>query len=418
MVDIPREGYARRKRIKRALYLVLVIVALAAVTWAFSRLEPALPSVERASVWVGEVERGPMVIEVRGTGTLVPEEIRWIAASTEGRVERILALPGSVVTAETILLELANPASEREALDAELQLKKAIAELENLKVEIENQELTQQSEAARVQAEYQQKRMEAERYEVLAKEGLVSDLHLKGLQITAEELAKRHQVEQKRLAMSSQSRQARIAAKQAEIEQLRGLAELRRRQGETLQVRAGISGVLQDTPVEVGQQVQAGEILGKVAVPSRLKAELRIPETQVKDVRAGMPASIDTRNGLVAGKVVRIDPAAKEGTVLVEVAFTEKLPEGARPDQNTDGTIQIDRLDNVLKMGRPVFGQEDTTIGVFKLVKDGEEAVRVPVHLGRSSVTTIQVVEGLGEGDRVILSDTSEWDEVDRIRLN
>jgi HlyD family secretion protein len=241
---------------------------------------------------------------------------------------------------------------------------------------------------------------------------------LKGLQITAEELAKRHQVEQQRLAMSAQSRQARIAAKQAEIEQLRGLAELRKRQVETLQVRAGISGVLQETPVEVGQQLQAGEILGKVAVPSRLKAELRIPETQVKDVRAGMRASIDTRNGVVAGKVVRIDPAAKEGTVLVEVAFTEKLPEGARPDQNIDGTIQIDRLDDVLKMGRPVFGQEDTTIGVFKLVKDGGEAVRVPVHLGRSSVTTIQVIEGLEEGEEVILSDTSEWDEFDRIRLN
>ena len=359
-----------------------------------------------------------MVIEVRGTGTLVPEEIRWIAASTEGRVERIPILPGSAVTAETILIELVNPTSEREALDAELQLKKAVAELENLKVEIENQELTQQSEAARVQADYQQKRMEAERYEVLAKEGLVSDLHLKGLQITADELAKRHQVEQQRLAMRDKSREARIAAKQAEIDQLRGLTELRRRQVETLQVRAGINGVLQETPVEVGQQIAAGHVLGRVAVPSHLKAELRIPETQVKDVRLGLPASIDTRNGVVAGKVVRIDPAAREGTVLVDVTFTEELPEGARPDQNIDGTIQIDRLDDVLKMGRPVFGQEDTTTGIFKLIEDGSEAVRAPIRLGRSSVTTIQVVEGLEEGERVILSDTSEWDEFERIRLN
>jgi HlyD family secretion protein len=418
MVDIAREGYARRKRIKRVIYLVLLIALLAAVTWAFSRLEPAAPSVERASVWVGEVERGPMIIEVRGTGTLVPEEIRWIAASTEGRVERIPVLPGSAVTADTILVELVNPTMEREALDAELQLKKAIAELKNLKVDIENQNLTQQSQAASVQADYRQKLMEAERYEVLAKEGLVSELDFKVKQITAEELTKRHEVEQKRLAMSNQSRQARIAAKEAEIEQLQGLFELRQKQVESLQVRAGITGVLQETPVEVGQQIAAGHVLGKVAVPSHLKAELRIPETQVKDVRLGLPASIDTRNGVVAGKVVRIDPAAREGTVLVDVTFTESLPEGTRPDQNIDGTIQIDRLDDCLKIGRPVFGQADTTIGIFKLIEDGEEAIRVPVHLGKSSVTTIQVVEGLEEGDRLILSDTSEWDEFDRIRLD
>jgi len=418
MVDVPREGYARRQRIKRVCFLLLLIAVLAAVTWAFSRLEPAAPSVERASVWVGEVERGPMVIEVRGTGTLVPEEIRWIAASTEGRVERIPVLPGSAVTANTILVELDNPTLEREALDAELQLRKAVAELENLKVDIESQDLTQQSQAASVQAEYEQSRLEAELNEVLAKEGLVSERKSTLLKITEEALAKRHELEQKRLAMSSQSREARIAAKQAEIEQLRSLFELRRRQVETLQVRAGINGVLQETPVEVGQQIAAGHVLGKVAVPSHLKGELRIPETQVKDVRLGLPASVDTRNGVVAGKVVRIDPAAREGTVLVDVTFIEDLPEGTRPDQNIDGTIQIDRLEDVLKMGRPVFGQADTTIGVFKLVEEGEEAIRVPVHLGRSSVTTIQVVEGLEEGDQVILSDTSEWDEFDRIRLD
>jgi HlyD family secretion protein len=411
-------GHARKKRIKQILYAVLLVVVLAAVTWAISRLEPAAPSVERASVWMGEVERGPMVIEVRGTGKLVPEEIRWIAAATEGRVERILVLPGSAVTARTILVELVNPTLEREALDAELQLKKALAELENLKVDIENQDLTQQSQAASVQADYQQKRMEAERYEALAKEGLVSDLDLRVLQITAQELAKRNQLEQQRLAMSDQSRQARLAAKKAEMEQLQGLFELRQRQVETLQVRAGIDGVLQETPVEVGQQIAAGHILGKVAVPERLKAELRIPETQVKDVRLGLPARIDTRNGVVAGRVVRIDPAAREGTVLVDVTFTEDLPEGTRPDQNIDGTIQIDRLEDVLRMGRPVFGQPDTTVGIFKLVQGGEEAIRVPVRLGRTSVTTVQVVEGLREGDRVILSDTSEWDDFERIRLD
>jgi HlyD family secretion protein len=418
MVDVPREGYARKKRIKHVFYIVLLSGVLAVVAWAFSRLEPAAPSVERVSVWLGEVERGPMVIELRGTGTLVPEEIRWIAASAEGLVERIRVLPGSTVTADTILVELHNPTLEREALDAELQLKKAVAELESLRVEIESQFLTQQSQAASVQAEYQQKRLEAERIEALAQEGLVSDLDLRVLEITAAELEKRYELEKQRLDMSEQSRQARFAAKEAEIEQLRGLFELRRRQFEMLQIRAAIAGVLQETPVEVGQQVRAGDILGKVAVPGRLKAELKIAETQAKDLRLGLPAVIDTRNGLVPGQVIRIDPAARGGTVTVDVAFTAEPPEGVRPDQNIDGTIELDRLDNTLKMGRPAFGQADTTVGIFKLVKEGEEAIRVPVHLGRSSVASIQILGGLEEGDQVILSDTSEWDDFDRIRLN
>ena len=417
MVDIRRKGVARKRRIRRVLYGVLITMSLFAATWAFSRLEPAAPGVERAAVWVGEVERGAMVVEVRGTGTLVPEDIRWIIASTDGRVERIQVLPGATVNRATVLVDLHNPTLEREALDAELQLKKAVAELENLEIDIENQDLTQQSQAASVQAEYQQKRLEAERYQALAREGLVSDLDLKVLEITADELEKRHELERRRLGMSDQSRQARIAAKEAEIEQLRGLQELRRRQVEMLQVRAGIAGVLQETPVEVGQQVRAGDILGRVAVPGRLKAELKIPETQAKDVEPGLPAAIDTRNGVVPGRVIRIDPVAKEGTVTVDVAFTGKLPEGARPDQNIDGTIEIDRLDDTLKMGRPVFGQADTTIGIFKLVNE-DEAIRIPVRLGRTSVTTIQILEGLEEGDRIILSDTSEWDDFDRIRLD
>jgi HlyD family secretion protein len=417
-VDIERVGYARRKRIKRIVSVILFVVGLAAITWAFSRLEPALPVVKRASVWLGQVERGPMVLEVRGTGILVPEEIRWIAAVTNGRIERIPVLPGSSVRGGTIVVELDDPILQQERLDAELQLRKAVAELENLKVEIESQALTQQAQAASIQADYMQKRLEAERYEALAREGLVSELNLRVLQITADELKKRHELEEERVRMGPPSRQARIAAKEAEIEQFRGLLELRREQVEKLKVRAGIDGVLQEILVEVGQQVRAGDMLGKVAVPGRLKAELRIPETQIKDVHTGLSASIDTRNGLVAGNVIRIDPAAREGTVSVDVAFVEELPEGARPDQNIDGTIQIDRLNDVLRVGRPVFGQADTTIGMFKLVENGEEAVRVPVRLGRSSVSEIQVVEGLEEGDRVILSDTSAWDEFDRVRLD
>ncbi len=417
-MDIERVGHARRKRLKGIVTLILIVVGLAAITWAFSRLEAALPVVKRASVWLGQVERGSMVLEVRGTGIFVPEEIRWIAAVTNGRIERILVHPGSSVTAGTIVIELDDPMLRQECLDAELQLKKAAAELESLKVEIENQDLTQLAQAASIQADYMQKRLEAERYEALAKEGLVSELNLRVLQITADELKKLYELEQKRVRMGPQSRQARIAAKEAEIERFRGLFELRREQVERLQIRAGIDGILQEISVEVGQQVRAGDTLGKVAVPGRLKAELRIPETQIKDVHTGLSASIDTRNGLVAGKVIRIDPAAREGTVLVDVSFVEELPAGARPDQNIDGAIQIDRLNDVLKVGRPAFGQANTTIGMFKLVANGKEAVRVSVRLGRSSMREIQVLEGLKEGDRVILSDTSTWDEFDRIRLD
>ena len=417
MVDIQRPGYARKKRLLRTLYGSLLVIALLAVTWAFSKLEPALPGVDRASVWVGEVERGSMVIEVRGNGTLVPEEIRWIAASTEGRVEGIPVLPGSVVSANTTLVVLDNPELEREALGADLELQRGIAELDYLKVDLQRQLLTQRAQAASVQSDYRRSQLEADKNEELAQQGLLSELDLQLFRVTAEELSKRHLLEQERLAMNSQALQAQLAAKEAEVSQLRGLFELRRKQVASLQVKAGIDGVLQQTPVEVGQQINTGEILGKVAVPGKLKAELQIPETQAQDVRLGLLAVVDTRNGVVSGLVVRIDPAAREGTVTVDVRFTEELPPGARPEQNIDGTIQIDRLDDVLMMGRPVFAQPEATIRIFRLTEEGQEALRVAVRLGRTSVTTIQVVEGLEEGDRVILSDTSELDEFDRIRL-
>ncbi len=302
MVDIQRPGYARKKRLLQTLYGTLLVIALLAVTWAFSRLDPALPGVERASVWVGEVERGSMVIEVRGNGTLVPEEIRWIAASTEGRVERILVLAGSSVRAGTTLVVLDNPELEREALGAELELKRAIAELEYLKVDLQRQLLTQQAQAASVQADYLKSQLKAEKDAEMARQGLVSELDLKLSRVTAQELSKRHRLEQERLAMNSQSLQAQLAAKEAEVAQVRGLFELRRKQVGTLQVKAGIDGVLQQTPVEVGQQINTGEILGKVAVPGRLKAELQIPETQAQDVQLGLPAVVDTRNGVVSRK--------------------------------------------------------------------------------------------------------------------
>jgi HlyD family secretion protein len=417
-VDFEREGYARTKRVRRAVYSLASILGVTALTWFLVSREPAVPRVDRGSVWVGRVERGPLLIQVRGTGTLVPEEIRWIAAAADGRVERILILPGSAVTASTVLARLDNPALEQEAMGAELQFKKGVAELEGLKMELENQVLSQRSLAASVQAEFEQKRLETERCEALARVGLVSDLDLKVLQITTSGLEKRHGLEQSRLAAMDSSRRARIAAKEAELEQTRSLFELRRKQLASLTVRAGIDGVLQETPVEAGQQVRAGDILGKVAVPGRLKAELRIPETQAKDVRAGLAAAIDTRNGVVAGRVVRIDPAARDGTVTVDVAIDGELPRGVRPDQYVDGAIEIERLENVLQVGRPVFAQTERTVGLFRLVNDGREAIRVPVRLGRSSVTSIQVLEGLQEGDSVILSDTSGLAESARIRLN
>lgn len=418
MVDVPRTGYARKKRIRQILFTVVALAALAVATWGLSRLEPAPPSVERSSVFIGKVERGPLVVEVRGPGTLVPEEIRWVAASTEGRVEKIPVLPGTSVREDTVLVILDNPELERQVQDSALQLQKEEAELENLKVELQRQSLDQEAAAAQIRATYLQQSLQADLNESLAKQGLISNLNLKLSQLSAEESQKRYELEQKRLQINADAVKAQIRAKEAGVSQIRGMYELRRRQLEMLKVRSGIRGVLQETPVEVGQRVSIGGILGKVAVPGRLKAELKIPETQAKDVVVGLPARIDTRNGIIPGEVVRVDPAARQGTVTVDVTLNGELPPGARPDLNVDGTIQIDRLDDVLKMSRPAFGQADSTVGIFRLLRDSKDAARVRVHLGRTSVTTVQVLEGLNEGDEVILSDTSAYDEYDRIRLD
>jgi HlyD family secretion protein len=359
-----------------------------------------------------------MVIEVRGPGTLVAEQSRWITASTDGRVEQIHVLPGSLVSEDTVLMWLGNPELEREALDAELQLEQSMAELEDLEVELLRRSLEQEALAATTQADYVQRTLKADLNSALAREGLISELNLKLSRLGAEEAEKRHLIEQKRLHIDSQSVVARIKAKQSEIARLETLYELRRRQVEMLRVRAGIAGILQQTSVEVGQQVQAGSILGKVSVPGKLKAELKIPETQAKDIVVGLPAAIDTHNGIVAGKVIRIDPAVQQGTVRVDVSLPGGLTPGARPDLNVYGTIQIDRLDNVLKMGRPSYGLAYSTVGVYRLGTDGRDAVRVPVQLGRTSVTTVQVLGGLDLGDQVILSDTSSFDKFEKIRLD
>jgi len=417
MVDIPRQGYARKKRIKIILSSVLLLLVLIAGTWYVSRLEPALPSVDRAAIWLGDVEEGPLAIEVRGPGTLVPEVETWIAAATEGRVEKIFVLPGSTVNRDTVLLLLGNPELERDTLDAKLQWEAALAELEDLEVDLQRRSLEQQARVATVEADFREKSMQEELDEELAKSGLISNLELRVSRLSAEEASKLHQIEVERLNIDQKSVKARIEAKQAEISRLRGMYDLRFRQLDMLKVRAGIDGVLQQLTVAVGKRIPAGENLGKVAVPGRLKAQLRIPETQAKDVAIGLPASVDTRNGIIPGQVTRVDPAAQEGTVTVDISLSGELPPGARPDLNVDGIIQIDLLEDVIRMGRPPYGQADSTIGMFKLVPGTDEAVRVKVRLGRTSVSLVQVLEGLHPGDQVILSDTSEFDDQQKIRI-
>ncbi len=417
-MDKVREGVARKRRIRRTIYATVGAMGIAAVTVALSRLEPAAPSVKRATVWMDTVARGSMLRQVRGPGTLVPIEIRWIASRTAGRIERILILPGTKVAADSILIEMSNPELEQSAQEAEFQLRAAELEYADLQVQLKSQLLSQRATAASVKSEYSQAKLKAAADEKLRAENLIGELILKRSKLRAEELAIRHDLEQKRLEIASESVAAQLAARQASVEQYRALYRLRVSQVEALKVRAGIDGVLQQVPVEVGQEMIPGRVLAKVAEPRKLKAELRIAETQAKDIEVDQRATIDTRNGIIEGRVSRIDPAVLEGTVTVDVVLTGELPKGARPDLSVDGTIEIERLEDVLYVGRPAYGQADSTIGLFKLLEDEETAVRIQVRLGKSSVNTIELLEGLTEGDQVILSDTSAWDAYDRIRLN
>ena len=419
-MDVKREGVARKKKIRGAIIAGTVFAGIAAISFALSRLEPAAPSVNRATVWMDGVKRGEMIRQVRGPGTLevLPEAITWVAARTRGRVDRRVLLPGVEVEPDTIILELSNPELDQELRDAEYQLRAQKAELADLRVTVESQFLNQQSMAMTVASDYRQAQLQAEADTRLHAENLIGELIVKRSQVRAEELATRNELEQQRLEIATASVDAQLAAKRATVEQFRALYELRRSQKAALTVRAGISGVLQEVPVEVGQEVTPGANLARVAQPDKLKAQLRIAETQAKDIEVGQKAIIDTRNGVIDGRVIRIDPAVQEGTVTVDVELIGALPKGARPDLSVDGTIELERLDDVLYVGRPAYGQAESTIGLFKLLDDGETAVRTQVRLGRSSVNTIEVIQGLNEGDQVILSDTSAWDAYNRIRLN
>ena len=416
-MDIPRESAARKRRIRRILYSIAAVVAIVLTSVGVSHLKPAAPSVDRATIWPDTVKRGPMLIEVRGLGTLVPEEVLWIPAVTDGRVERRFVLPGTPVKADTVLLTLSNPEQQQGALDAEWQLKAAEAQYDSLKAQLDSQLLDQRSTAATVQSDYRQAKIQADTDAELARLGLGSTLTLNLDKTKAEALATRNEIEQNRVVVTSKSAAAQLSAQKARVEQLRALCNLKKGQLESLRVRAGADGVLQDLPVEEGQKVAAGTILAKVVQPTRLKAQLQIAETQAKDIQSGQVASIDTHNGVIPGHVMRIDPAAVNGTVTVDVKLEGELPKGARPALSVDGTIEIERLDDVVYVSRPAFGQPNSTVSLFKTIGGGKEAVRVQVQMGRSSVNTIEIKGGLKVGDEVILSDMSRWDGFDRIRL-
>src|SRR6266851_5059463 len=416
-MDIQRPSNARAKKIRRIAYGTVAIILMAGVTYGLSRLRPAAPSVDRATIWPDEVKRGPMLREVRGLGTLVPEEIRWIPAQTDSRVERWVLRPGAIVKPDSIIMELSDPILQRDALDAEFLLKGAEADLANLRVQVNSELMNQKANEAAVRSDYEQARLQHDVDEKLYKEGIGSD-HIRNLsKVKEEQLAIRVQLEGDRTRITADSSLARLAAQQAKVDQQKALYQLKKSQLEALHVRAGIDGVLQLVPIEEGQNVAVGTNVARVADPKKLKAEIKIAETQAKDIIIGQKATIDTRNGVVNGHVSRIDPSVVNGTVTVDVAITDPLPNGARPDLSVDGTVTLENLKDVLYVGRPVHGQADSTIGIFKIIDDGSEAVRVNVKLGRSSVNTIEVVEGLKVGDKVILSDMSQWDNYDRIRL-
>jgi len=417
-MDIARPHIAKQKRRRRILFASGGLLALIVITVALSHLKPAVPSVDRSTVWVDTVKRGPMVREVRGLGTLVPEEIRWIPANTEGRVEKIVVRPGTQVKADTVILELSSPELEQAAHDAESKLKAAEAEFTTLQAKLQRDLLDQESNTARVHSEYQQARIESDMNEQLKKNGLVAELQYKTSQVKAAELLNRDAIEEKRLNFARDSIEPQLASKQAEVDQVKAAAQLKLDQVEALHVKAGMNGVLQQMPVDVGQRVKIGDNLARVADPTKLKAEIKIAETQAKDIQIGEKTTIDTRNGVVTGHVTRVDPAVEQGTVKVDAQIDGELPRGARPDLTIDGTIELERLDDVIYVGRPAFGQENNTVSIFKLVSGSSEAVRTPVKLGRSSVNSIEIINGLQPGDQVILSDTSAWDAHERIRLN
>jgi len=414
-VDIPRTPPKRGR--KQVLYGGIALVAIALTTLGLRGLKPAAPRVDRASVWIDSVQRGPLVIEVRGPGTLVPERIRWISAVTAGRVDKRLAEAGEEVMPETVLLELTNPDVQLEALESERQLTATRADQVNLRANLESQRLNQEATVAAARAAYLDAKRNADATESLAAKELISTMDASRAKDRVEELATRFKVEEERLRVMVDAADSQLALQQAQVDRLRAVTEFQRSRVRSMVVKAGAKGTLQELPLEVGQWAQSGATLARIVEPGRLKAVLRIPETQAKDVALGQPAAIDTRNGIVRGRVSRIDPAVQNGTVTVDVLLEGELPRGARPDLSVDGTIQVERLNNVLHLGRPAYGQPNSSVGLFKLVEGGAAAVRTSVRLGRTSVNTVEILGGLQPGDKVIISDMSRWDGFERVRV-
>ncbi|HEY9139578.1 MAG TPA: efflux RND transporter periplasmic adaptor subunit [Bryobacteraceae bacterium] len=428
-MDIQRKNVGRKKAIRWTIIGVVVLAVVGGAGYGVTRLKPAAPGVDMSALWPDTVKRGPMVREVRGLGTLVPEDTMLITANTDARIERILIKPGTPVKADSLVMVMTSPELETALLDAQYLLKAAQADYENLKVTLEKALLDMQSQAAQTKGDMDNAKLQADRDQTLIKDGLVSEIDAKISATKAQQLAEQYQLELKRLQINSKADEAQLAAAKVKVDQLQAEYNLKKSQVNQLNVRAGFDGMLEALPaplteVEEGQKVLAGMPLGKVAQPSHLKAELKIAETQVKDITIGLPAVIDTRlaggnwNGLIDGKVSRIDPSVLNGTVTVDVALKGPIPPVLRPDLSVDGTIQLEKLDDVLFVGRPVFGQENSAVQLFKIEPDGKYANKVKVAFGRSSVNTIEIKSGLNVGDRVILSDMSNYDQYDRIKLN
>ena len=418
-MDIARPEFKERKRKRQIAIGSAVTVVVLVLTVFVYRLRPAAPTVERGTVWTDSVKRGSMLRQVRGIGSLVPsqESVLQIPAETDATIIRILLLPGSLVKADSVLVQMSDPTVEQAAVDAQLQWKAAQAELQSERMKLESDLMNQKAGAATVKADYNQTQLQSQTDKALYDLGVISGLAYKASKSKADELTIRNGLEDQRLESTQKSIDAQLAQLQAKVDQMRVLAQLKQKQLDDLKVRAKIEGVLVELPLHVGQHVTPGTMLAKVVQPNHLMAELKIAETQARDVQIGEPASIDTHNGVIAGSVMRVDPGVQNGTVTVDVKLVGELPKGARPDLSVDGTIDLERLDNVLYVGRPAFGQENSTISLFRLDSDGRDATRVPVKVGRASVNSIQVIEGLHEGDTVVLSDMSRWDNTDRIRL-
>jgi len=417
-MDVPREGVRRKKLIRNTIGGVLGVALIALAGWKVSGLKPAAQNVDAGVLWTDTVKRGSMLRQVRGLGTLVPEETLMLPAINEGRVQKVILRPGAIVKADSIILTLSNPELELAAEDLKWQVKAAEANLRDLRVKLETAHLDLRAAVARVESEFVQNKLKSERDEALGREGLTPDLTVKLSRAASDESGKRLEIDRKRLEISAASAEAQIAAQQVQIEKLKAAYELKKQQVENLKIRAGVPGVLQQMAVEEGQRVAPGTTLAKVVQPEKLKAEIKIPETQAKDVQIGQIAQVDTHNGVISGKVSRIDPAAVNGNVTIDIRLEGSLPQGARPDLSVDGTVELERLTDVLYVQRPVFGQPNSLIGLFKVTPDGKEANRVQVRIGRVSVQTVEILDGLKVGDKVILTDMSQYDGQDRLRLN